>query len=428
MKTHILPIDDIIVENRARIDHGDIAELAESIKKLGLLHPLVLTTDMKLLAGERRLRAMQALGWTEAPVTFKSELSPKEQLELELEENTKRKSLDWKEEVTLKEAIANLSPDLPMPELARSTKSSESILRNDLFLARSLKKYPQLAEEKDKSNAYRKARRLEEKEVRAMLVKAESSTSPTLGVPTCSIGNSTLYNIDCMEGITKLPSESIDLVITDFPFGVDLDKNYDFTSKNGWEAVYDDSADTLLSVLLPTLAKEFERVLKPGGHFYIFHPSIHQRAFYDELSKYFTLQKVPLIWHKHTGGTTFAPYSYYMPNYEPIWYGWKGEGRKLTTSSYCVLDKFPNLHGSAKSHPAEKPVELLNYLISQSSIEGETVLDTFSGSGVILEACQRMDRKCIAFELSPHWYELGCTRMMKRGGERSEKKESSEGE
>jgi ParB family chromosome partitioning protein len=68
MKTSVLPITSIVVNIRFRKDMGDIAALARSIGELGLLHPIVVCPDGRLLAGERRLRACVLLGWTEVPV------------------------------------------------------------------------------------------------------------------------------------------------------------------------------------------------------------------------------------------------------------------------------------------------------------------------------------------------------------------------
>src|SRR4051794_12272248 len=62
-------IDEIKIGQRFRRDLGDIAGLATSIDQLGaLLHPIVITPDNRLIAGERRLRAVQLLGWPDVPV------------------------------------------------------------------------------------------------------------------------------------------------------------------------------------------------------------------------------------------------------------------------------------------------------------------------------------------------------------------------
>ena len=63
------PISSILVGERHRRDMGDLDWLAVSMAELGLLHPVVIGPDGRLIAGERRLRAAKALGWTEIPVT-----------------------------------------------------------------------------------------------------------------------------------------------------------------------------------------------------------------------------------------------------------------------------------------------------------------------------------------------------------------------
>jgi ParB family chromosome partitioning protein len=63
-----VPLDEIQVGDRCRRDLGNLDELATSIREVGLLHPVVITPDKKLIAGGRRLEAVRKLGWTEVPV------------------------------------------------------------------------------------------------------------------------------------------------------------------------------------------------------------------------------------------------------------------------------------------------------------------------------------------------------------------------
>jgi ParB-like chromosome segregation protein Spo0J len=86
-------IDDIQLGPRLREDLGDLEELARSIARHGLLHPPVLSRDKRLIAGMRRVRACQLLGWTEIEVRWIDELPEDERLALELEENLRRKDL-----------------------------------------------------------------------------------------------------------------------------------------------------------------------------------------------------------------------------------------------------------------------------------------------------------------------------------------------
>jgi hypothetical protein len=88
-----LPIAVIEVGERRRTEIGDIDSLAESIQRYGLLHPIVVDAQARLVAGERRLRACEQLGWTEIDVRDLGTLTDSELREIELEENLRRKDL-----------------------------------------------------------------------------------------------------------------------------------------------------------------------------------------------------------------------------------------------------------------------------------------------------------------------------------------------
>jgi ParB-like chromosome segregation protein Spo0J len=70
--TALRPIGGITVGKRIRSDLGDIEGLAKSIAEIGLLHPIVITPDGRLIVGVRRLLAAKMLGWKEIPVTIRS--------------------------------------------------------------------------------------------------------------------------------------------------------------------------------------------------------------------------------------------------------------------------------------------------------------------------------------------------------------------
>lgn len=95
-----LPLTAIVVGERVRKDPGDIRSLAESIRRRGLLHALVITPDRRLVAGFRRIAAMRYLGWPESPVRVVDSLEDAlSVLAAELEENTERTDLTPEEAV-----------------------------------------------------------------------------------------------------------------------------------------------------------------------------------------------------------------------------------------------------------------------------------------------------------------------------------------
>ena len=93
-----IKITDIIIKKRIRKNLGDIDTLADSIKRLGLLNPVILNKTNQLLAGERRLRACIQLGWEEIDVIIiNKRITKLKQIDIELEENLNRMEFSAKE-------------------------------------------------------------------------------------------------------------------------------------------------------------------------------------------------------------------------------------------------------------------------------------------------------------------------------------------
>ena len=105
--TPSLPIDSIIVGERHRRNLGDIASLAASIAEVGLLQPIAVTFDGHLIAGERRLRAVELLGWKTIPYTL-IPINLDQIVRGEFAENTCRKDFTLSEAVAIKRVLEPL--------------------------------------------------------------------------------------------------------------------------------------------------------------------------------------------------------------------------------------------------------------------------------------------------------------------------------
>ena len=104
-----LPIGSIIVGERHRKDLGDVNALADSIRLLGVLQPVVVTSDYRLVAGRRRLEAVRKLGWPNIPVRIATNLnSALLALTAERDENTCRKDFAPSEAVSIGKALEEL--------------------------------------------------------------------------------------------------------------------------------------------------------------------------------------------------------------------------------------------------------------------------------------------------------------------------------
>ncbi|MCC9296524.1 ParB N-terminal domain-containing protein [Clostridium sp. WLY-B-L2] len=95
----LIDIDKITVNKRIRKDFGNIDELAEDIKENGLINPPVVTPEFHLIAGERRLRALEYLGYEQVEVRVMAAKDYEHQFKLEISENENRKDFTFSERI-----------------------------------------------------------------------------------------------------------------------------------------------------------------------------------------------------------------------------------------------------------------------------------------------------------------------------------------
>lgn len=128
MTADVSPVGDIVIGERDRTDLGDIDGLAASITEVGLLHPIVVTASHDLVAGRRRLAAVESLGWTEVPVTVVDLTNVADVLRAEAAENTCRKSLTPTEAERLRERIKSaLEPAAKKRQGTRTDLTSSQV-------------------------------------------------------------------------------------------------------------------------------------------------------------------------------------------------------------------------------------------------------------------------------------------------------------
>lgn len=105
----LVDIDAIKVEGRFRKELGDLSDLMKSIEEIGVLQPVVVTEDLRLVAGQRRLEACRRLGHEQVPVTVARHLGEaRDLLAAERDENTCRKEMTASELYALGKALEEL--------------------------------------------------------------------------------------------------------------------------------------------------------------------------------------------------------------------------------------------------------------------------------------------------------------------------------
>jgi len=402
------------ITRRFRKDFGDIPELAQSIKKRGQIHPIVVTkTDegYLLVAGERRLRAC-IFGQMTIDAILKEELTDFQAKILELEENTRRKDIDWEEQC---EAVRQIH-ELMIKEKGHSYKDEDGgwnlkktanylgisigTAQQDVSLAQRLQDHPELRAKVQRLNKV-SARKYVKQVLEARVLEK------SLEKRGIDIGDIKLTNINCIEGIKQLESNSIHCLITDPPFALDKIVKIGGGDNKGKDAAplqynvteTNVSDELTLWNTYENLIPELKRVLVDGAHFYIFLGFGWYCRLVEMLRKNgFIVDDQPLIWNK-CRTTIPARGAHYMSSYEAILFGHKPpQDRVLFRSKPNVLS-IPALPTNNRVHPMQKPFELLKIFIENSSSPGETVLDCFAGSGSTLLAAHQLQRNSVGFEL-----------------------------
>ena len=412
MKIESIPLSSIIVQDRARTELGEIGALATSIQQHGLLQPLVLDTANVLQCGARRLAALKLLGWTEAPVRRLSDLTPIEQLEIELDENTRRKDFTWQEDLQLRCKLSKHYADVGLSpvQIAERFQIGTNYLLSLLSLHKLAQAQPELLELNSIGQALISASRIYQNKLRAIEVKAlygGATLNTPIATPTTVTQthtpnyphadiSQTPYQIvrgDNRIVLKNIPNESVDMVLTDPPFGVDY---------NYWEATLDDSTKNIFTSILPPVLTEIARVLKPGAHAYFIYPMLHHVKFVELVAKTgLRLHFVPLIWDKQSGPPQRECYGL---DYEPILLAYKPPTMRTLQHVANTMLRFPNLRGE-RQHPTQRPLPLLKHLIELATIPGELVLDPFAGSGSSLIAALQLGRHAIAIEQDPAFHD-----------------------
>jgi site-specific DNA-methyltransferase (adenine-specific) len=220
-----------------------------------------------------------------------------------------------------------------------------------------------------------------------------------------------IYNEDCIIGLSKIKDESIDLIITDPPYGVNYGEKSKFLSKMGKsrdKQITRDSCFADQHFQYHTLMLHLFRVLKNNSHLYIFCGDKQIRTYISiGLEIGFSKEQI-LVWKKPSPTFDMTFGLKFMENKEFIIFMHKGHKKLNTWSAERHLFRSVLEFESSKDtdyHSCAKPIRLIQHLIKLSSIEGDIILDPFAGSGNHLIAAKRLKRGFIGFEKENQYYQ-----------------------
>ena len=207
-----------------------------------------------------------------------------------------------------------------------------------------------------------------------------------------------IYNEDCLEGIQKIASASIDTIITDPPYFIGM-------THNGKKGNYNDLI--IMKPFFDSLFSEFSRVIKENEKVYIFCDWRTYAFYYPLLLKHISVRNM-LVWDKISG-----PGSSYAFTHELILFAEKDTPYMKGSNIFRI----PGFSAGAKKtngemlHPTQKPVEVIEKLITDSTKEGDLVLDCFMGSGTTAVAAKKLNRNFIGFEIQEKYITISENRL-----------------
>lgn len=413
-----IKIADIVIGERFRKTFEGLEDLASSIREHGLILPIVVDDHMVLIDGERRLKACKLNKMEEIEVRMFNDLPEIEKKELEIEANLHRQDFTWQEECVAKAKVHTLKQKIfgsavkghdskgwGIADTAKALDENPATISIDLQLARGMKAFPELMKEKNKSTAYKKLKVLQENMLQEELAK-RMKVRGIIDAPNVIHGN-------CIEEMRKMKAESIDLILTDPPYGIDVNEAQTFGGTSPQNTRFEDGEAETFDLLDKAIPQMF-RVLRPDRHLFMFCAIDKFPKVMALLQKHgFWVHHIPILWDKGSGSypsqsTTF------VHSYEPFVHAMKGK-RKLNGTPRDVL-QYKRVSSEKKIHPTEKPTDMFRDLINLATLAGETVLDCFAGSGAVLQAAKETNRQGIGIELDAVYHQ----KIVKRLGNEQE--------
>lgn len=211
--------------------------------------------------------------------------------------------------------------------------------------------------------------------------------------------NIDLRNCDCMELLSSMEEKSVDLLLTDPPYGMSFQSG---VRKEKYDKIHnDDNLDWLPEWLLA-----IKRVMKDDSHMYIWCSWHKVDVFKQEIEKHWKIKNL-MVWAKKGGGMGDL-FGGYACTHELCFFINNGRdlnGRRDTD----VIDKA--YRTGNVYHPTEKPVSMFRWIIEKSSKPGDLVLDCFSGSGPTAIACAETRRRFKGSEIDKEFYDVSMKRV-----------------
>jgi DNA modification methylase len=363
-------------------DERNLASIAASLKQFGQAEPLVVQRSTgKVIGGNGRMTAMQALGWTECDV-----------VELDLDD-TQATALGIALNRTSELASWNLPTLGKLLESFHGTEMFDSLGFSESDLSKLL---DEIIDEAPSELDDPGEQPLPENAV------TQRGDLWILGDHRLLCGDST----NAADIARVLDGERAMLFSTDPPYCVDYTGNdrpiHDGKSSGkDWSHVYREIDIADLGQFLDGVFTACLPHIEDSAPIYVWHAHVQQPTIAAAFERHGLLLHQVLVWVKPCA--TFG-HCYYRWKHEPCAFGWK-KGNK-PTHGLGQLETVWEADWDGKArittfHPTSKPTRLFEIPLTQHTARGAVVLEPFNGSGSQIMAAEKLGRRCCAVEITP---------------------------
>lgn len=233
-----------------------------------------------------------------------------------------------------------------------------------------------------------------------------------------------IFNEDCIAGMSRLPDHSVDMILTDLPYGItgcrwDSLLPFDLLWKQYLRVIKENGA-VVLTASQPFTTKLISSQPKLFRYCWYWYKSM---ATGFAFSKYQPLRCIEEVCIFYKRAPAYHPQGIIVLD-KPI----KRKAKHMPKSGDCIynMDNFANdtetciLHypkqlleikSERGLHPTQKPVALFEYLIRTYTNPGDLVLDSCCGSGTTAVACRRSERNYVCWEIDKQYYQTAVNRL-----------------
>lgn len=377
------PIERLVPYERNARTHSpeQVAQIAASIQEFGFTNPILVDGQDGILAGHGRLMAAKELGLAEVPVVVLDHLTAAQRRAYVLADNKLALNAGWDEELLR----------LELTDLGELDFNLSLIGFSDDELADLLPEVEELAPEDADEESVPEA-------------PAEPVTKPgdvwLLAKHRLMCGDST----DVLAVEQLMAGAKADMVFTDPPYGVAYEGGHNDKKRQQIENDALEGED-LTSLFYGALISAVT-VTTDQAPFYVWFSSNKSVETFAAFAQLPLKLRAVIQWYKVRSGLG-AFMSQYIPNCEPCIYAYKAGCSPqwfgpTDEKTVWELQKEPR----NEFHPTQKPVELPERAITNSSKKGQLVLDLFGGSGSTLIACEKTGRQARLMELDPRYCDV----------------------